>query len=222
MVHGTPDKNKPEVSGTPRQAQGRPPRQVPTLHRTTTSMGGTMGRRGRLSLSEETTFFVTTTIVGFTHIFQYDRYCDILIHNIKHYRNHYGFSIYGYVIMPTHFHWIIEVNPQLGFVHEIMRDLKKYAAWDIFEALEKDERNQMLRIFQRAAIGFKNQKRKLWMERFDDVVIRNREMMIDKLEYIHNNPVKAGLVTAPEDYQHSDSRKYPLDDHSILEVVTDW
>lgn len=181
-----------------------------------------MGRRGRLSLSEETTFFVTTTVVGFTKVFPNDQYCDILIHNIKHYQRKYGFVIYGYVIMPTHFHWIVEVNPRLGFIHEIMRDLKKYVAWDVLDGLEKNKRDEMNRIFETAAIGFKNQKRKFWMERFDDVVIRNREMMIDKLEYIHNNPIKAGLVTAPEDYRYSSARNYLLDDHSILEVVTDW
>jgi hypothetical protein len=47
-------------------------------------------------------------------------------------------------------------------------------------------------------------------------------MLRTKLEYIHNNPVKVGLVTNPEDYKYSSARNYVLDDHSVIEVDTDW
>lgn len=65
-----------------------------------------MGRRGRKSLSDETTFFVTTTVVSFASVFSQDKYCDMLIHNIKHYQQRYKFKILGYVIMSSHLHWI--------------------------------------------------------------------------------------------------------------------
>jgi len=67
-----------------------------------------------------------------------------------------------------------------------------------------------------------DQKRKFWIKRFDDEVIRNAGMLRTKLECIHNNPVKAGLVTNPEDYKYSSARNYVLDDHSVIEVDTDW
>ena len=181
-----------------------------------------MGRRGRSLLKEETTFFVTTTVVNFAKVFTTDKYCDILIENIKHYQRRYKFQIFGYVIMLSHFHWIVEVKPEHGFISDIMRDIKKYSAWDLLEGLRKDGGAKLLRMFEREARNCPGQKRKLWMKRFDDEYIRNDEMFHTKLEYLHNNPVTAGLASNPEDYKYSSARNYILGDHSVLGVNTEW
>ncbi len=60
------------------------------------------------------------------------------------------------------------------------------------------------------------------MKRFDDEVIRNEKMFWAKLRYIHNNPVKAGLVIKPEDYKYSSARNYVNKDNSIIEVDTEY
>ena len=83
-----------------------------------------MGLRGRTNLTGEHLFFLTTTIVEFIKVFIKDVYCDILIKNIKHYQEKYKFEILAYVIMPTHFHWLIMVNPKYGTVSDIKRDIK--------------------------------------------------------------------------------------------------
>lgn len=181
-----------------------------------------MGRRGRNILTSEATFFVTTSIINHAHIFTSDKYYNILMNNIKYYQKVYRFDIIGYIIMPSHFHWIVNVKPEAGTISDIMRDIKKYSAWDLMEALENDGRNDLLNLFIRAGKSEPGQKRKLWMKRFDDEVIRNRDMLRIKLEYIHNNPVKAGLVTLPEDYEYSSAKNYILGDHSLLYVKTDW
>ena len=135
-----------------------------------------MGRRGRSNLTEEHFYFVTTTIVRYTPIFIYHRFCDILISNIKFYRAKYKFTILGYVIMPSHFHWILIANPKYGTISDIMRDIKKITAWQIFDTLNENENSELLKIFQESAEGLKDQTRKLWMTRFDDEVIRNQQM----------------------------------------------
>jgi REP element-mobilizing transposase RayT len=119
--------------------------------------------------------------------------------------------------MPSHFHWIVEVNPKFGTISDIMRDIKKYSAWDILEDIEKNNKH-IISIFKTAAKGYPDQKRKLWMPRFDDEVIRNDKMFWAKLHYIHNNPLEAGLVRRPENYKYSSARNYISGDHSILEV----
>ena len=80
----------------------------------------------------------------------------------------------------------------------------------------------MLNLFVENAKGFPTHKKKLWMHRFDDEVIRNNKMFWTKLKYIHNNPVKAGLVTKEEEYKYSSARNYINQDHSILFVDTDY
>jgi REP element-mobilizing transposase RayT len=178
-----------------------------------------MALRGRLILTEEHFFFVTTTVVKSVNVFESIIYCDLLIKNIKHYQSKYKFNILAYVIMPSHFHWIIEVNPKLGTVSDIMRDIKKYSAWDIMEAIEKND-SKLMNIFFNEGKNYPNHKRKFWMKRFDDEVIRNDKMFWVKLHYIHNNPVEAGLVIKPENYKYSSAGNYVFGDHSILNVDT--
>lgn len=138
-----------------------------------------MALRGRSNLTDEHYFFVTTTVVKFINIFNKELYCDLLIKNIKYYQNKYQFRVIAYVIMPTHFHWIIEVNPKLGTVSDIMRDIKKFSAWDIMEAIEKYDPDK-INIFHDEAKNYPNHKRKFWMKRFDDEVIRNEKMFLGK------------------------------------------
>lgn len=180
-----------------------------------------MGRRGRNNLRDENFFFITTTVVKFIPIFNNPAFCEILLSNIKHYRNKYKFTILGYVIMPTHFHWIVEVDNNAGSVSDIMRDVKKFTAWQIFDSLLEEKNGMLLDLFREAAMYINDQERKLWMKRFDDEVIRDQKMFWTKLNYIHQNPVKAGLVLKAEDYKYSSARNYTFDDQSVLEVNTE-
>jgi REP element-mobilizing transposase RayT len=180
-----------------------------------------MGRRGRLKLTDESIFFVTTTVVNFTKVFIKDIYCDLLVKNILHYQKKYHFNILAYVIMPSHFHWIVEINKQYGTLSDIMRDIKKYSAWDLMEQIEKHDRN-LMEVFTNAAKSYPNQRRKFWMQRFDDEVIRNEKMFWVKLHYIHDNPVEAGLTNKPEDFKYSSTRNYISKDHSVLFVDTEY
>ena len=102
-----------------------------------------------------------------------------------------------------------------------MRDIKKYSAWDVMEEIEKLDKN-LIEIFREAAKDFNKQKRKFWMQRFDDEVIRNEKMFWTKLHYIHNNPVVAGLVKRPEDFKYSSAQNYINGDQSVMFVDTEY
>jgi len=180
-----------------------------------------MGRRGRLNLTDESIFFVTTTVVEFTRVFTKEIYCEILIKNIIHYQKKYHFKVLAFVIMPSHFHWIVEVDKRYGTISDIMRDIKKFSAWDIMEEIERNDEN-LMNVFIEAGKKYPKQKRKFWMQRFDDEVIRNEKMFWTKLHYIHNNPVEAGLVLKPEDYKYSSARNYVCGDYSVLFIDTEY
>jgi len=180
----------------------------------TTKKAGAVGRRGRNNLTEETHFFVTATIENFKPVFSDEQCCQILMDNLSHYKNKYQFKILGYVIMPTHFHWIAAINKEKGTISDIMRDVKKYSAWEIMDYLEMRAGKK----FVISDSSLKDQNRQLWKKRFDDEVIRNENMFWAKLNYIHNNPVKAGLVERDIDYKFSSARNYLLDDYSVMWV----
>ncbi len=178
-----------------------------------------MGLRNRNNLIEEEFYFVTTTVRNFTKVFVEEKYCDVLIGNIKHYQKKYKFLILGYVIMPSHFHWIVKTEPKFGTISDIMRDIKKYTAWDVLKILEK-EKPTLLKIFRKDVKS--GQKQQFWIHRFDDQVIRNNKMFWTKLQYIHNNPVKAGIVKRAVDYKYSSARNYVYEDNSVIYVDTNW
>ncbi|MEA2103193.1 MAG: transposase [Candidatus Cloacimonadota bacterium] len=180
-----------------------------------------MGLRGRSNFTDENCFFITTSVVNHLKVFHSNVCCDLLIDNIKHYQAKYHFNILGYVIMPSHFHWIIRTENKYGTISDIMRDIKKYSAWDIMGEIGKKGDQNLDKIFKNYANKYPDQKRKFWNKRFDDVVIRSRKFFLQKLQYIHNNPVKANLVKQPEDYKYSSARNYKYDDHSIIFIDTD-
>ncbi len=180
-----------------------------------------MSLRHRNSLTECNLFFVTTTVIGFLNVFTNDKVCEILIRNIKHYKEKYKFTILAYVIMPSHFHWIVLVNNKFGTISDIMRDLKKFSAWDIMDYLSKNN-SEIDSEFKKASNGYNDQKRKFWMPRFDDLGIRNNKMFWDKLNYIHKNPVEKGIVSKPEEYKYSSARNYVFGDQTILAVDTEY
>ncbi|QQS37296.1 MAG: transposase [Ignavibacteriales bacterium] len=179
-----------------------------------------MSLRHRNSLTECSIFFVTTTVINFLNVFKNPAACDILIHNIRHYQKRYNFRILAYVIMPSHFHWIVEVDRTKGTISDLMRDIKKYSAWDIMEHLTKTN-YESLHQFKEAAKEIIDQKRKFWMKRFHDEVIRNEKMFWTKLHYIHNNPVEAGLSQRATDYKYSSARNY-IGDQSVIFVDTEY
>ena len=119
--------------------------------------------------------------------------------------------------MPSHFHWIVQVNPKLGTISDIMRDIKKYSAWDIMGTIEKYD-PELISTFVLEAEKYPNHKRKFWTSRFDDEVIRNEKMFWTKLHYIHNNPVETGLVIRAVDYRNSSARNYYFGYLSLIEV----
>ena len=181
-----------------------------------------MAIRNRAVFCVGEVYFVTTTVINKTAVFSHRDYARILCDNILHYRENYEFKILAYVIMPTHFHWVPVIDRERGSISDIMRDVKKFSAWDIMQRVEENGRTDMVGSFKDAAIGVRNQKRKFWSDRFDCVSIRNVDMLKRKIEYIHMNPVRAGLVERPEDYPFSSARDYILRIPGELPVDLDW
>ena len=84
------------------------------------------------------------------------------------------FKIFGYVIMPDHFHGLIKPQGSVT-VSDIMRSIKSYSRKQIAEVCGR--------------------KGSLWQSRFYEHVTRSEQDLLIKLEYIHNNPVRAGALT---------------------------
>jgi REP element-mobilizing transposase RayT len=182
-----------------------------------------MGLRSRSIFGDQgLVFFVTTTIVHHDPIFGFgNQYYLILIESLKFVVSRYKAALFAYVFMPSHIHLVIAM-PETRSISGLIRDFKKYTSTRIRQQLEKDGKSGTVKRLHMNAEGKKNQIFKLWMDRFDDLVIENDKTLQIKIEYIHNNPVKAGFVDQPEQWKYSSARNYILGDHSLMSVSIDW
>ena len=181
-----------------------------------------MGRRGRAVFDgEANTFFITTTFFSFVRILSIGKaYPHILRDSLMYVLEKYSAKLFAYVFMPSHIHFIIHI-PEGESISSFMRDFKKYTSIRMRQQLELDGRQDWIEELRRNAAGRKHVF-KLWMDRFDDIVIKNDRLMRVKVNYIHQNPVRAGLVDDAEDWDYSSARFYGGKPDNFLPVTHDW
>lgn len=124
---------------------------------------------------------------------------------IKHLRNikaKYNFKLYGYVIMPDHVHLII-LPPEKTKLAIIINELKSLTAREVLHYWKIKNLN----VLKHLVIKKDGVKRHaFWQRRYYDHNCRTRDIVLTKLEYCHNNPIKAGLVETPEQWRWSSYR----------------
>lgn len=149
--------------------------------------------------------FVSSTIVQWIPIFTYERYFQILTESLKYSQNNKDLDIFAYVIMDNHFHLICDA-PELS---SVMKEFKSFTGKRIIELLEEDGKAWVLNQFSFWKKGHKsNSNYQVWQEGFHPILIQTDKMLHEKIEYIHNNPVKRGLVASPEHWKYSSASNY--------------
>lgn len=175
-----------------------------------------MGRRGRKQYDfKGNTYFITTTVINHIKVFDLGfHYYDILIESLKFLLNKNKAGLICYVLMPNHLHLIISFPEGIG-VSDFMRDFKHYTSGKIKKQLKSEMKDELVfNLTQLSRTG----RYKLWMDRFDDLIITSDKTLETKINYIHFNPVKAGLVSEMTEWKYSSARNYYLDDNSVIEI----
>jgi putative transposase len=111
----------------------------------------------------------------------------------------YGFCVAGYVIMPEHVHLLI-TEPDAGPLSTALQALKQSVSRTL--ALRAPE--------------------PFWQARYYDFNVWSEEKRVEKLRYIHRNPVRRGLVEKPEDWQWSSFRHYATGVEGAVEIESEW
>jgi REP element-mobilizing transposase RayT len=148
--------------------------------------------------------FVTSTIVEWLPVFTSPACCDILVNSLQHCREHKNLKIYAWVIMDNHFHAILAA-PDLS---AILRDLKSFTAHEILKQLSEERREWLLDRLHYRRAAHKPTEHQVWQEGSHPQVIHDDAVMRQKLEYLHNNPVKRGWVAAPEHWRYSSAHEW--------------
>ena len=120
--------------------------------------------------------------------------------------------------MPSHAHLIVQ--SQKNPLGSIIRDFKKFTAAEIVKFMkESGNYQEELLVFQYKATETKRNKTvKVWLDGYHPEIIYSNRFFFQKLNYIHNNTLVAGLVCRPEDYYYSSARNYAGSD-APLEII---
>lgn len=171
-------------------------------------------------------YFLKFTVVDWVDVFTRSEYKQELVDSMNYCIREKGLIVYGWVIMSNHMHvlWQAKEGYKLS---EIIRDFKKFTAKRIISMIEEGNESRkewMLQKFEAAGIKLKRiSKYKFWKDSSHAIYLGefDTKMMEQKLDYIHENPVKAMLVYQAEDYVFSSAKDYTgekgLVDLAILE-----
>jgi len=124
-------------------------------------------------------------------------------------RRWYGLCVTGYVVMPEHVHLLVS-EPERSSLQVAMQMLKQVVA-------------RKLRSTLLAGDGEKSGiPKRFWQVRYYDFNVRTAKKRIEKLRYIHRNPVRRELVEKPEDWDWSSIRHYATGEEGVVEIESEW
>jgi REP element-mobilizing transposase RayT len=159
-------------------------------------------------------YFVTLQVVNWIDVFTRKFYRDVFIDNLKYYQQHQGLKIYGFVIMSNHMHLILSATESKYDLSTLISNIKRLTTKQIIKAMEEKEfvesrKEWLLQLFVDAANKHvRNSMYQVWTHENHPIVVDSEDLFHQKLEYIHNNPVVAGIVSQPEHYIYSSAANY--------------
>jgi len=169
---------------------------------------------------EFNTYFITSSITEWSKIFVDETYFSVIANNLSYCKEHKDLILHAYVIMLDHIHLIATTSKSYQMA-EIMRDFKSYTSKEIRKQLLKEKREGILSTFSQAAeIENRGNEFKIWQDGYHPIAIKSRNFFREKLNYIHQNPVKKGFVLRPEYWNYSSARAYQEHDESksLIEI----
>jgi REP element-mobilizing transposase RayT len=143
--------------------------------------------------------------------------------SLRYCQQYKGLDLYAYCIMTSHVHMIIGRLGQ-GTLEGIIRDIKKYTSVKIIDAVkdnpQESRKDLLMWLFERTGRYNSNNKiYQFWEQHSHPIELNSNVMLEQRLAYIHNNPVEAGIVLSPEDYLYSSAMNYAGLPEKLIDVI---
>ncbi len=171
-----------------------------------------MGSTGYKIDDQNGIYFITFAVVEWVDVFTREEYKLILLNSLQYCQKEKGLHIHSWVLMTNHVHFILSAKE--GFkLSDILRDFKKHTSSKLIEAINQNpyesRKEWMLSIFKKAGKdNVRNTVYQFWRQDNHPKELTTNDMMDQKLDYIHKNPVKEGIVDEVEAYKYSSARDY--------------
>jgi putative transposase len=147
--------------------------------------------------------FFTATILEWMHLLKADQYKNIIINSLDFLVQNHRVAIYGFVLMSNHIH--LEWHIAEGHKREnVQRDFLKFTA----QMIKADMERHHPLLLEKFRVNAKDRKYQIWERNPLSVELYSQKVMWQKLNYMHSNPVRAGLCTESWDYKYSSALFY--------------
>jgi REP element-mobilizing transposase RayT len=171
---------------------------------------------------QDAPYFLTFQIVGWVDIFTRKIYRDIVIESLSYCQQQKGLLLYAYVIMSNHVHLLVQ--NESGDLSGFVRDFKNFTGRKILDTVENDiesRRDWMKMVFEFHGKLKSKQTNQVWTHENHAEMIYSPKFIEQKINYIHDNPVRNGIVENAEDYLYSSARNYAGLESMINVIVLD-
>jgi len=153
--------------------------------------------------------FVTTTIEEFIPVFAEDEGAQMFLDALRFYRRRGDLLLHAYVVMLEHAHLLLTPLEDRS-VSEVMKLLKRYTSRQIMDWCRREHRQWLAAFAARGLVD--GDRYSVWQRSFRSVPVVGDQALLDKIAYIHDNPVRRGLVQAATGWRHSSARAYERPD----------
>lgn len=172
--------------------------------------------------TEGNIYYITSVVHTRLPIFTKPSFIIPLLDSFNFYRYQHAFELLGYVVMPDHFHILIFPQGNSESVSNAMRDFKRFTSGRVTRQAKVEGKLEWVKAFEDAGDETGRAEYKVWQDSFWEMAIWSEKFLREKLNYIHRNPVRGGLVNNPQDYAYSSFRNYVLDDETLIEIDKNW
>ena len=157
-------------------------------------------------------YFVSFAVVGWLDVFTRNEYKDLIVESLEFCQQNKGMEIHAWCIMTNHVHLIFRSlenqKPEL-----LLGDFKRFTSRSIIKSIQENSRESrkefLLDYFKKEAAKSSNTSNyQFWRHDNKPIELWSNEVIQQKIEYIHNNPVEEGFVFRPEDYKYSSASDY--------------
>lgn len=132
------------------------------------------------------TYFVTTKAAQSISLFHVQQIAEIVIDKLLHYRNTGAYELHEFVLMPNHLHLLLTPNNDTT-LEKALQVIKGGSSHEIHKQ--------------------RGDKTEIWQSGFHESIVRDLADYLSRVHYIHQNPVSAGLVHSPEEWNWSSASK---------------
>jgi putative transposase len=170
----------------------------------------------------EIAHFISFAVVNWIDALTRNEYKNIIVESLKYCMREKGMSLNAWIIMSNHVHLVMSAKKEFIISH-ILRDMKKFTSKRITEAIsnnpKESRREWMLWMFERAGKKISsNDKYQFWQHDNHPIELTTQLMLKQRLDYLHQNPVRAGIVYEPQEYIYSSAIDYFTTKRGFIEI----